>query len=150
MPLQEISSNARHASSSKKRPGPKSTPLSERPYKQHKPVSRIERSYSRERKIQVIQFLIHHQVMDDQRRRARAACVNIEPMPDGTIYRPPTSAEASAYWKIPARTIRTWWERRDKIIGSKSRSTAKCLSYRKQRAWNPTRLAEHLINCASY
>lgn len=47
-----------------------------------------------------------------------------EPMPDGTIYRPPTSAEASAYWKIPARTIRTWWEKKDEIVESKSRSRA--------------------------
>ena len=28
--------------------------------------------------------------------------------------------------------------------------TGECLSCGKKRAWNPTRLAEHLINCASY
>jgi hypothetical protein len=32
----------------------------------------------------------------------------------------------------------------------KETDTAECLSCGKQRAWNPTRLAEHLINCASY
>ncbi|KAN0070089.1 hypothetical protein V8E54_011670 [Elaphomyces granulatus] len=84
MPLEEISGNSRRAPSSKKRPGPKPTPLNERPYKQPKPISRIERSYPRERKIQVIQFLIHHRVKDHQRCRMRADCPNTEPMPDGT------------------------------------------------------------------
>ncbi|XTI93678.1 hypothetical protein V2W45_1433389 [Cenococcum geophilum] len=59
-PLQEISGNTRYAPPSKKRPGPKTTPLDARPYKQYKPISRIERSYSRERKIQVLLFLIYH------------------------------------------------------------------------------------------
>src|SRR6266702_7604593 len=114
MPLQEISGNTQHAPPSKKRPGPKTTPLDARPYKQHKPISRIERSYSRERKIQVLLFLIHHRVKDDQRRRARAGCTNAETeLPDGTVYRPPTAAEASAYWKIPEPTIKGWWRQRD-------------------------------------
>ncbi|KAF2186694.1 hypothetical protein K469DRAFT_726176 [Zopfia rhizophila CBS 207.26] len=123
MPLQEISGNIQHAQPPKKRPGPKPTPLDARPYKQHKPISRIERSYSRERKIEVLLFLIHHRVKDDQRRRARAGCANVE-LSDGTVYRPPTTAEASAYWKIPDRTIRAWWQQRDKIVESKARSRA--------------------------
>jgi len=125
MPLQEISGNTQHAPPSKKRPGPKTTPLDARPYKQHKPISRIERSYSRERKIQVLLFLIHHRVKDDQRRRARAGCTNAETeLPDGTVYRPPTAAEASAYWKIPEPTIKGWWRQRDKIVESKAGSRA--------------------------
>ena len=122
MPLQEISVNIQRP---KKRPGPKPTPLEARPYKQHKPISRIIRSYSRERKIQVLLFLLHHRVQDDQRRRARAGCTNAETeLSDGTIYRPPTAAEASAYWKIPEPTIKSWWRQRDKIVDSKSRSRA--------------------------
>ena len=98
MPLQEISGNTQYAPLSKKRPRPKTTPLDARPYKQHKPISRIKRSYSRERKIQVLLFLIHHQVKDNQRRRARAGYTNTETeLPDSTVYRPPTTAEASAY-----------------------------------------------------
>ena len=95
MPLQEISGNNQPP---KKHPGPKPKPLDARPYKQHKPISRIERSYPRERKIQVLLFLIHHRVKDDQRRRARAGYTNTEPeSPDGAVYRPPTTAEALAY-----------------------------------------------------
>ena len=111
MPLQETSGNIQQTLPSKKRPGPKTTPLEARPYKQRKPVSRIERSYSRERKIEVLLFLIHHRVKDDQRRRARAGCENADTeLPNGTIYRPPTAAEASAYWKIPEITIKSWWQ----------------------------------------
>ncbi|KAF2184892.1 hypothetical protein K469DRAFT_750733 [Zopfia rhizophila CBS 207.26] len=107
IPFQEISGNIHRAPPSKKRPGPMTTPLEVRPYKQHELISRIERSYPRERKVDVILFLIHHRVKNDQRRQARAGCTNIE-LSDGTVYRPPTTAEALAYWKIPDRTIRAW------------------------------------------
>lgn len=33
---------------------------------------------------------------------------------------------------------------------NKETDTAECLSCGQQRAWNPTRLAEHLVDCASY
>src|ERR1700722_13938881 len=98
MPLQEINGNIQHAPPSKNRPGPKTTPLDARLYKQQKPISRVEQSYSRERKIQVFLFLIHHQVKDDQKSRARAGCTNTTTeLPDGTVYRLPTTPEASAY-----------------------------------------------------
>ena len=66
-PFDEIRNGVRPAKSFLKdrqdgRPGPKSKPLNERPYKAPKPIQRIERSYSRERKIEVLQFLEHHQV----------------------------------------------------------------------------------------
>jgi len=64
-PLQEISGNTQYAPPSKKRPGPKTTLLDACLYKQHKLISRIERSYSREQKIQVLLFLIYYQVKDD-------------------------------------------------------------------------------------
>ncbi|XTI93948.1 hypothetical protein V2W45_1473219 [Cenococcum geophilum] len=74
---------------SAKRPGPKPTPLEARPYKQHKPISRIQRSYS---------------------RKLRASCTKAETeLPDGTVYCPPTAAEALAYWKIPEPIIKGYW-----------------------------------------
>jgi len=51
MPLEKISVNSQRTSNPKKRPGPKLKPLEERPYKQLKSISRIQRNYSRERKI---------------------------------------------------------------------------------------------------
>lgn len=57
--------------------------------------------YSKQRKIEVILFLIHHRVQSNY---------------DPTIYRRPTFSEAATYWKIPDATIYDWWKNQDKII----------------------------------
>src|SRR5271167_2632169 len=107
-PLQEIHNGVKPQKSylkesTNRRPGPKPKPLSERQYKPPKLIQRIERSYSRERKIEVILFREHHQVLDTSTR----------------LYRPPTFEEIAAFWKIPKTTIRGWWDSRDTIIESK-------------------------------
>jgi len=89
------------------RPGRKAKPLSDRVYKLRGPIRRIRRSYSRERKIEVLLFLTNHRVA------ANAA---------ETEYRRPTFAEASAYWKIPLSTIHEWWEKQEEILQQKAKS----------------------------
>jgi hypothetical protein len=107
-PLEEIHNGVKPRKSHFKErttchPGPKPKPLSERPYKPPKPIQRIERSYSRERKIEVILFREHHQVLDTSTR----------------LYRPPTFKQIAAFWKIPEDTIRGWWNIQNTIIESK-------------------------------
>ena len=114
-PLEEIHNGVKPKKSHLKertnqRPGPKPKPLSERllsgVYKPPKPIQRIERSYSRERKIEVILFREYHRVLDTSTR----------------LYRPPTFEQIAAFWKIPETTIRGWWDSQDTIIESKSRT----------------------------
>ena len=82
-PLQEIHNGVKPQKSYLKErtnccPGSKPKPLSERPYNPIKPIQRIERSYSRERKIEVIQFRKHHRVQ------------SIDPDTGLLVYRPLT------------------------------------------------------------
>jgi len=127
MPSEEISGNTQRIP---KKRGPKPKPLEERPYKQPKPISRVQRSYSRERKVEVILYLLHHRVQDDQNRRIRAGESRIgateptEPTQPtdstGVTYRAPTYHEASAHFKIPATTIAAWWKQKDKITNQEA------------------------------
>jgi len=107
-PLEEIHNGVKPTKSYLKertncRPGPKPKPLSERLYKPPKPIQRIQRSYSRERKIEVILFREHHRVLDTSTG----------------LYQPPTFEQIAAFWKIPESTIRGWWDNQDTIIESK-------------------------------
>jgi hypothetical protein len=111
-PLQEIYNGVKPRKSFLKdrkdsRPGPKPKSLSERPYKPPKPIRRIERSYSRERKIEVILFRQNHIIQA------------IDPNTGLIIYRPPTFREMESFWKIPDETIRRWWNNKEAIIQSK-------------------------------
>src|ERR1700722_20194799 len=98
-PLQEIHNGVKPRKSYLKdrtncRSGPKPKSLSERPYKPPKPIQRIQRSYSRERKIEVILFREHHRVP------------SIDPDTGLLVYRPPTFEQMEAFWKIPDENIR--------------------------------------------
>ena len=89
-PLQEIHNGVKPQKSYLKertscRPGPKPKPLNERPYKPPKPIQRVERSYSRERKIEVILFREHH-------------CIQaIDPNTGLLVYQPPNFLEMAAF-----------------------------------------------------
>ena len=112
-PLQEIHNGVKPSKSYLKErtsccPGPKPKPLNERPYKPPKPVQWVQRSYSRERKIEVILFREHHRVQA------------IDPNTGLLVYRPPTFLEMAAFWKIHEATIRGWWHSRETIITSQS------------------------------
>jgi hypothetical protein len=111
-PLQEIHNGVKPRKSRLKersscRPGPKPKPLNERSYKPSKPIQRVQRSYSRERKIEVILFRKHHRIQD------------IDLDTGLLIYRPPTFLEVAAFWKIPDSTIRGWWQDQETILKSK-------------------------------
>ncbi|KAK3393168.1 hypothetical protein B0H63DRAFT_516370 [Podospora didyma] len=113
----------------RKRPGPAPKPLSERlAMKAAKPVRRVERSYTRERKIEVLMFLLNHRVPDPRPRKVPRRRIGqpheeelTQPMvatPNGDLvwYRAPTYAEASSWWKIPTPTIQGWWDSREKLL----------------------------------
>src|ERR1700735_2807176 len=98
-PLEEIHNGVKPQRSHLKersncRPGPKPKPLSKRLYKPPKPIQRIQRSYSRECKIEVILFREHHRVQ------------SIDLDTRILVYWPPTFQQMSAFWKIPEETIR--------------------------------------------
>lgn len=113
----------------KKRPGPAPKPLVEglrtSPAKQ---IRRVERSYSRERKIEVLLYLLNHRVPDARPRRVPRRRIGqpheqelTQPMVrtetgEYVWYRAPTYAEASNFWKIPTPTIQGWWDSREKLL----------------------------------
>jgi hypothetical protein len=110
-PLEEIHNGVKPYKSYLKertncRPGPKPKPLNKRTYKPVKPIERIERSYSRERKVQVILFREYHRIRI------------IDPDTGLPIYRPPTLQETAEFWKIPRHNIGRWWNTREAIINS--------------------------------
>jgi hypothetical protein len=90
-----------------KRPGPTPKPLANRQVKTLRQISRVERSYSRSKKIEVLTFILHHRVFDLTSFKSR----------DG--YRPPSVHEASRFFKIPVQTIRNWIKAQDTIISGK-------------------------------
>jgi len=104
MPLREVSGNVlrpqpdvqsrrpgienqQDTPATRKRPGLKIKAFEARPYKQNKPMRRIERSYPKRRKIDVLLFLTHYRVKDDQKKRSRGSDTNSS---SDAIYRPPT------------------------------------------------------------
>ncbi|CCF44675.1 hypothetical protein CH063_03395 [Colletotrichum higginsianum] len=91
-----------------KRPGPPPKPPHEKAaYKQRAPVKRAERSYTDQRRREVILFLESHKMTcDEDDVRARRT-------------------EASEWFKVPERTIHSWWKRRDKIFGRAPRKLTK-------------------------
>jgi hypothetical protein len=110
-PLEEIQNGVKPRKShlkekdcTNRHPSLKSKPLSERQYKPPKPIQRIERSYTRERKIEVLMFREHHRVLDTRTK-----------LP---VYRQPTFEQTAAFWKIPDSIIQGWWNNQDTIIGS--------------------------------
>ena len=63
----------------------------------------VRRSYSREKKIEVLLFLTHHRIP-------------INPGSRTTEYRHPSHGEAAGYFKIPKATIHGWWQEQEKIV----------------------------------
>ncbi|KAK4459110.1 hypothetical protein QBC42DRAFT_143010, partial [Cladorrhinum samala] len=113
----------------RKKPGPAPKPLSERlKNKPLKQVKRIERSYTRERKVEVLLYLLQHRVPDPRPRkvpRRRIGQPHEEELTQPMVaneygelvwYRAPTYSEASEFWKIPTPTIQGWWDAREKIL----------------------------------
>ena len=97
MLLEEISGNIRRL------PGPKPKPLAQRNYVMPKPIKRIQRSYPRERIIDVLLFLINHRIPRDDNLQHRRSIHSVNE--EASQYRAPTLAEASQYLKISVTTI---------------------------------------------
>jgi hypothetical protein len=83
---------------------------------------RLERSYSRRTKQEVLLFLVHHRIpllsngVDEYNKPTRVLKGLEGPVEEG--YRRPTTAEAKDYFLIQAEsTIRSWWSAREKIFG---------------------------------
>jgi hypothetical protein len=121
-PLEEIHNGVKPQNSYLKertncRPGPKPKPLDERPYKPPKPIQRIQRSYSRERKIDIILFREHHRIQ------------SIDLDTSLLVYKPPTFEQISAFWKVPEANIRRWWNNQETIIKSKGGTRQVCTTW---------------------
>jgi len=107
----------------RKRPGPAPKPKHElAKWKNKKPLQRVERSYTRERKIEVLMFLLNHRIADTMPGRAPRRRLGQPPIAEeptgrneyGQLVweRAPTYAEASAWYKVPMPTIHGWWDNR--------------------------------------
>lgn len=95
-PLQEFDPNI---GMPPKRRGPKSKPYIDRQFTPRPPVQRIERSYTKGKKEEVIIWMTHHRVEGEN-----------------GVLKPPTLRDAVAHWKIPFNTIGNWWRRRDTLV----------------------------------
>jgi hypothetical protein len=110
--------------SHKKKPGPKPKPLTERAVV-NKPVKRLQRRYSREKKIQVITFLARRKEVKPRerqnRRRTGPDDSDAALETDALTYGDVTFQEASQFFKIPVATLSDWWQSRDDILANKRR-----------------------------
>ncbi|RFU28389.1 hypothetical protein B7463_g7932, partial [Scytalidium lignicola] len=112
--------------------GPKIKPLEKRTYTPRlKPITSARQSYTKERKIEVLKFLLYHKVVVTpsttyQRFKARSGMPSepepVNPFNSITRYRSVTFEEASEFWKIAYGTIKRWWLEKDKILAGKTSS----------------------------
>ena len=73
------------------RPGTTSTPIMDKPRKVHGPRKEIHCSYTREFKLEVLSYYLHHKIA-------------VGP----TTFRLPTQKEVSVYFMVPDSTIHGW------------------------------------------
>ncbi|RFU34110.1 hypothetical protein B7463_g2199, partial [Scytalidium lignicola] len=128
MALQERSVNVQWPQRLKK--GPKIKPLENRIYTPRiKPITSTRRSYTRERKIEVLKFLFHHKVVVTpstvyQKPRVRCGMPLepelVDPFNSITKYRLVTFEEASQFWKISKSILKRWWSEKEKILAGKA------------------------------
>ncbi|KAM4059018.1 hypothetical protein HRG_008110 [Hirsutella rhossiliensis] len=81
----------------KAKPVPKRKKPGERPFKPTRPIRRVERSYSRHKRDEVVMFLSHYQVFDPSVSQANEQG-----------YRAPSYADAAKHFGIPRTTIARW------------------------------------------
>src|SRR3569833_1931006 len=101
-PLVPISANIQ-----RKQPGPKPKPLHERKTLSFKPVTRVERSYKHQKRVEVLLFLLNYRLTGTPGRGGP----HRQGLPDSQDgFHPPTFFEASQFFKIPEATIKSWWK----------------------------------------
>ncbi|KAI0184938.1 DDE superfamily endonuclease-domain-containing protein [Xylaria flabelliformis] len=107
------------------RPGPKKKGLKDRSYTTPKPIRRVERTYSKRRKVEVLLFIDNHRIPVTQTTREGALMppnssrilAGASPVEEG--YRRPYLREVAEYFKISNQTtIRYWWAQRERILGN--------------------------------
>jgi len=107
-PLVPISANIQ-----RKQPGPKPKPLHERKTLSFKPVTRVERSYKHQKRVEVLLFLLNYRLTGTPGRGGP----HRQGLPDSQDgFHPPTFFEASQFFKIPEATIKSWWKKRDQLV----------------------------------
>ncbi|RYP72484.1 hypothetical protein DL770_007961 [Monosporascus sp. CRB-9-2] len=99
------------------------------------PIIRPRNTYTRKRRTDVLMWLIHHKIPEEnQFRRGDSYAytrtrAGIAPLPvheenerrrkwanGETIYRAPTYKDAERFWKVPAGSICQWWKKREKYL----------------------------------
>ncbi|KAI8227839.1 hypothetical protein K4K57_008253 [Colletotrichum sp. SAR 10_99] len=114
-----------------KRPGPPPKPIEERArYQARGPLKRMERSYTDQKRREVVMFLQNHKirVTDENDIRARKGWNGgreDQQPPEEPGYRWPTLKETSDWFKVPERTVHSWWKRRQKILGNAPKKLTK-------------------------
>ncbi|KAK2778272.1 purine-cytosine permease fcy22 [Colletotrichum kahawae] len=114
-----------------KRPGPSPKPIEERArYQARGPLKRMERSYTDQKRREVVMFLQNHKirVTDENDIRARKGWNGgreDQQPPEEPGYRWPTLKETSDWFKVPERTVHSWWKRRQKILGNAPKKLTK-------------------------
>ncbi|KAK1840568.1 purine-cytosine permease fcy22 [Colletotrichum chrysophilum] len=114
-----------------KRPGPPPKPIEERAHYQARgPLKRMERSYTDQKRREVVMFLQNHKirVTDENDIRARKGWNGgreDQQPPEEPGYRWPTLKETSDWFKVPERTVHSWWKRRQKILGNAPKKLTK-------------------------
>ncbi|CAK7271077.1 hypothetical protein SEPCBS57363_004430 [Sporothrix epigloea] len=98
------------------KPGPKPKPLDQRKYTVTKPVLRVERSYSNDKRRDVLAYLYNERVYDPCSSMQVRQGMTRHPADQ---YREVSYREASIYFKIPKSTITKWWAQRERILGGK-------------------------------
>ena len=94
---------------SHRRPGPIPKGINNTTWTLPQPTQRVERSYSKEKKVAILLFRHHHRVLAPNRFTYKLE------------YRQPTFQECGAYFKVPPTTIGQWWAQKEAILASKGR-----------------------------
>ncbi|KAI8710700.1 DDE-1 domain-containing protein [Fusarium sp. LHS14.1] len=92
--------------------GPKPKPPSQRKSKPFSPLKRKEETYSHDKKVRVLLFLLNHRIYDPKPNTRGSQRVQWS---DG--YRQPYLSEAAKWFLVNEQTIKVWWKNREKILG---------------------------------
>lgn len=132
LPLTEIDPNTRRAQAHQ-RPGPKPKDFLHRVHKPAPPIKAPRRSYPKRKKLEVIQWILNERIYDPRRddydSKAPRLMKGLEW--EGS-YRPPTSREAEAHFKIDESNIKRWWLIRDEILQQRGGTRRDCTNVRKE------------------
>lgn len=106
----------------KMKPGPKPKPLSERVYKPRGPIKQVQRTYSAEKKLAVVHWMMNHKVYAPTSFNAV----------DG--YRKPSCQEASDHWMIPKNTLHGWYSEREALMDRRGKDKKRVSKKKKAEA----------------